>query len=59
MARANTLAWQGRFGEAVRSFDALLAADPADVEARVGRAQVLAWAGRHEAASELHEKEHV
>ncbi len=48
---AQVTAWQDRLAEAVALYDSVLAVAPDDVEARVGRARVVNWMGRHRAAA--------
>jgi tetratricopeptide (TPR) repeat protein len=43
---ALSLSWSRRFDEALAEYGALAAADPGDVEARLGLARVLSWTGR-------------
>lgn len=44
-ALARVLAWQGRYAEALREYDTLLAAQPANADYLLGRAQTLYWSG--------------
>jgi tetratricopeptide (TPR) repeat protein len=52
LARARTLLWTARYAEAEKAFQAILADNPRDVEARRGLAQAYYWSGdfRHAAA---------
>jgi len=42
---ARVLAWQGRYAEALREYDLLLAVQPGNADFLVGRAQTLYWSG--------------
>lgn len=48
MELAVTLSWEGRTDEALEAYDEVLAADPHDAAAAIGRARMLFWLGRHE-----------
>lgn len=53
---ARLLAYSKRYDEALAEYDRVLTADVANLEARLGKAQVLAWTGRtKEAATILNE----
>lgn len=53
---ARTLAWSGANAEAAATFDALLAEDPRDVEALLGRSQLARWTGDRRTARALLER---
>ena len=53
---ALALSWCGRPKESLGEYDAMLAQDPADVEAMLGRARVLSWLGRNTESREAYEE---
>lgn len=55
VARARTLSWAGRLAEAGRGYEAVLAQDSTDRDARYGLAQVAAWSGDLERAAARYE----
>lgn len=55
IARARTLSWAGRLAEAGRGYEAVLAQDSTDRDARHGLAQVAAWGGDLETAAARYE----
>jgi tetratricopeptide (TPR) repeat protein len=55
IARARTLSWAGRLADAGRGYEAVLAQDPTDRDARFGLAQVAAWSGDLETAATRYE----
>lgn len=57
-AYAQALSWAGRWDDALREYDQLLAAVPDDPDYLLGKAQVLAWSGRPAAALPLLERAH-
>jgi len=50
---AQLLAWSGESGRALSLYDQALAADPDNVAALRGKAEILNWKGRHEEARNL------
>ncbi|MDH3666221.1 MAG: tetratricopeptide repeat protein [Paracoccaceae bacterium] len=51
LAMALAQAWSGALAEALGEYDSLIAEDPANTRARLGRAEVLSWLHDHDAAS--------
>jgi tetratricopeptide (TPR) repeat protein len=47
---ARVLSWQDRLWPARREFEAILEDEPGNLDAQIGRAQVINWAGRHREA---------
>ena len=48
---ARVILWSGRYAEAIQRFDALIRANPKDVDALEGRAQAAYWSGDHRSAA--------
>ncbi len=51
LAMALAQAWSGALAEALGEYDTLIAENPANTRARLGRAEVLSWLHDHDAAS--------
>lgn len=56
LAVARALAWASRYGEAIATFDSLLARDRGLKGAALGRAQTLAWSGKLREATARYEE---
>jgi Flp pilus assembly protein TadD len=55
IAKARTLSWAGRLADAGRAYEAVLAQDATDRDARFGLAQIAAWSGDLETAAARYE----
>lgn len=53
---ALALSWSGQHRASLHEYEMLLTSDPADVDARLGRARVLSWMDHLRAATEEYER---
>ncbi|MDH3197717.1 MAG: tetratricopeptide repeat protein [Candidatus Krumholzibacteria bacterium] len=56
LAIAKVTSWKDDYAGAVALYDSILADEPDNLDARVGRAQTINWSGRHREAASLYDE---